>query len=80
MSTIYFLYTRIFQILRKGLVKAARTTGAWIFTGGTNTGDYRETSRGKFLYFMSLHVSIQVLLSKSVMHCNTKVNKDQEDW
>lgn len=28
-----------FQVLRKGLVKAARTTGAWIFTGGTNTGE-----------------------------------------
>ena len=24
--------------LRKGLLKAAKTTGAWIFTGGTNTG------------------------------------------
>jgi hypothetical protein len=23
---------------------------------------------------------IQVLLSKLVMHCNTKVNRDQEDW
>lgn len=28
----------ICQVLRKGLIKAARTTGAWIFTGGTNTG------------------------------------------
>lgn len=26
------------QVLRKGLLKAAKTTGAWIFTGGTNTG------------------------------------------
>lgn len=31
-------FTR-WQILRKGLVKAARTTGAWILTGGTNTGN-----------------------------------------
>lgn len=28
----------IFQEIRKGLLKAAKTTGAWIFTGGTNTG------------------------------------------
>lgn len=28
------------QVLRKGLIKAARTTGAWIFTGGTNTGKW----------------------------------------
>lgn len=27
------------QEIRKGLLKAARTTGAWIFTGGTNTGE-----------------------------------------
>lgn len=30
---LYFL-----QEIRKGLLKAAKTTGAWIFTGGTNTG------------------------------------------
>jgi SLOG in TRPM len=29
-----------FQVLRKGLLRAAKTTGAWIFTGGTNTGRY----------------------------------------
>lgn len=27
------------QEIRKGLLKAAKTTGAWIFTGGTNTGE-----------------------------------------
>ncbi|XP_012260882.2 transient receptor potential cation channel trpm isoform X3 [Athalia rosae] len=30
------------KILRKGLLKAAKTTGAWIFTGGTNTGVTRQ--------------------------------------
>ena len=28
----------LYRSLRKGLLKAAKTTGAWIFTGGTNTG------------------------------------------
>ncbi|KAL7047046.1 hypothetical protein ACKWTF_002774 [Chironomus riparius] len=32
------LQPKLKKILRKGLIKAARTTGAWIFTGGTNTG------------------------------------------
>lgn len=27
------------KVLRKGLLKAAKTTGAWVFTGGTNTGN-----------------------------------------
>ncbi|NWX42657.1 TRPM7 protein, partial [Steatornis caripensis] len=32
------LHPRIKQLLGKGLVKAAVTTGAWIITGGVNTG------------------------------------------
>ncbi|XP_030275067.1 transient receptor potential cation channel subfamily M member 7-like [Sparus aurata] len=32
------LHPRIKQVLGKGLVKAAVTTGAWILTGGVNTG------------------------------------------
>ncbi|CAO1309963.1 unnamed protein product [Diamesa hyperborea] len=32
------LQPKLKKILRKGLIKAAKTTGAWIFTGGTNTG------------------------------------------
>ncbi|XP_052873774.1 transient receptor potential cation channel trpm [Anopheles cruzii] len=32
------LQTKLKKVLRKGLLKAAKTTGAWIFTGGTNTG------------------------------------------
>lgn len=28
------------QEIRKGLLKAAKTTGAWVFTGGTNTGTF----------------------------------------
>lgn len=31
----------LFQEIRKGLLKAAKTTGAWIFTGGTNTGEFK---------------------------------------
>ncbi|XP_055688814.1 transient receptor potential cation channel trpm isoform X3 [Lutzomyia longipalpis] len=32
------LQPKLKKEIRKGLLKAARTTGAWIFTGGTNTG------------------------------------------
>lgn len=32
------LHPRIKQLLGKGLIKAAVTTGAWIITGGVNTG------------------------------------------
>lgn len=34
------LQPKLKKVLRKGLLKAAKTTGAWIFTGGTNTGKY----------------------------------------
>ena len=33
------LHPRIKQVVGKGLIKAAVTTGAWILTGGVNTGE-----------------------------------------
>lgn len=36
--TNFELQHKLKKVLRKGLLKAAKTTGAWIFTGGTNTG------------------------------------------
>lgn len=36
-NVVFFLFYNL-QEIRKGLLKAAKTTGAWIFTGGTNTG------------------------------------------
>jgi len=32
------LHPRLKQVVGKGLIKAAVTTGAWILTGGVNTG------------------------------------------
>jgi transient receptor potential cation channel subfamily M protein 3 len=32
------LQPKLKRVFRKGLLKAARTTGGWIFTNGTNTG------------------------------------------
>ncbi|MGH0170281.1 UNVERIFIED_CONTAM: hypothetical protein FKN15_069413, partial [Acipenser sinensis] len=32
------LQPKLKQVFGKGLIKAAMTTGAWIFTGGVNTG------------------------------------------
>ncbi|XP_031570501.1 transient receptor potential cation channel subfamily M member 3-like [Actinia tenebrosa] len=34
----FVLQNKLKRILRDGLLKAAQTTGAWIITGGTNTG------------------------------------------
>lgn len=38
MNFYAFFFLIATQEIRKGLLKAAKTTGAWIFTGGTNTG------------------------------------------
>lgn len=35
------LQPKLKKEIRKGLLKAAKTTGAWVFTGGTNTGILR---------------------------------------
>ena len=34
------LQPKLKRVFRKGLLKAAKTTGAWIITGGTNTGTH----------------------------------------
>jgi len=36
------LQPRLKRVLRKGILRAAKTTGAWILTGGTNTGVTRH--------------------------------------
>ncbi|PWA18942.1 hypothetical protein CCH79_00004836 [Gambusia affinis] len=40
------LHPRIKQVVGKGLIKAAVTTGAWILTGGVNTGIVFYISKG----------------------------------
>lgn len=37
------LQPKLKQVFGKGLIKAAMTTGAWIFTGGVNTGAFTST-------------------------------------
>uniref|UniRef100_A0A8C0B2T0 TRPM SLOG domain-containing protein n=1 Tax=Buteo japonicus TaxID=224669 RepID=A0A8C0B2T0_9AVES len=47
------LQPKLKQVFGKGLIKAAMTTGAWIFTGGVNTGLMRLRSHSMF-YFISV--------------------------
>lgn len=49
------LQPKLKKVLRKGLLKAAKTTGAWIFTGGTNTGYYLINS---FRFLQGKHSAI----------------------
>lgn len=37
------------QVFGKGLIKAAVTTGAWIFTGGVSTGNHTQLSKHEHL-------------------------------
>ncbi|KAJ8350040.1 hypothetical protein SKAU_G00251700 [Synaphobranchus kaupii] len=34
----FYIRTRLKEMFRRGLIKVAKTTGAWILTGGTHTG------------------------------------------
>lgn len=43
------LQPKLKQVFGKGLIKAAMTTGAWIFTGGVNTGNKRKSKCWRFL-------------------------------
>ena len=39
--TNFDLHPKLKRIFRKGLLKAAKTSGAWIITAGTNTGELK---------------------------------------
>lgn len=41
------LQPKLKQVFGKGLIKAAMTTGAWIFTGGVNTGNWKRDREGQ---------------------------------
>jgi hypothetical protein len=55
------LQAKLKKVLRKGLLKAAKTTGAWIFTGGTNTGKLMR------LIWMILQANILPILLQQSM-------------
>lgn len=44
------LQPKLKAVLRQGLVKAAKTTGAWIFTAGTNTGKQTKLESSQVLF------------------------------
>lgn len=49
------LQPRLKQVFGKGLIKAAITTGAWIFTAGINTGGYIYQT-GLTCFTLILHI------------------------
>lgn len=68
----------LLQVLRKGLIKAARTTGAWIFTGGTNTGEGLKAIEKLFHSYKILHLN-QYKFSTSFSHIIKGVTKEIGD-
>lgn len=65
------LQPKLKQVFGKGLIKAAMTTGAWIFTGGVNTGDLRPKSTAtqvKHLHNKSAPLVMSVALRARVIN------------
>lgn len=52
------LQPRLKQVFGKGLIKAAVTTGAWIFTAGINTGGHIDKSG---LTCFTLHMTLYII-------------------
>lgn len=61
------LQPKLKRVFRKGLLKAAKTTGAWIITGGTSTG------KSKTLPFDCIH-------RRKVVICNYSAKVVIEEW
>uniref|UniRef100_A0A4W5RYA3 TRPM SLOG domain-containing protein n=1 Tax=Hucho hucho TaxID=62062 RepID=A0A4W5RYA3_9TELE len=52
------LQPKLKQVFGKGLIKAAMTTGAWIFTGGVNTGGlggWRHKKKAHLIISLMIH-------------------------
>lgn len=52
------LQPKLKRVFRKGLLKAAKTTGAWIITGGTSTGKSKtlplySLKKGSYMHLLS---------------------------
>lgn len=63
------LQPKLKQVFGKGLIKAAMTTGAWIFTGGVNTGEVQHTHTHTHLKPVLLSACL-LLLSANQIHSN----------
>lgn len=55
------LQPKLKQVFGKGLIKAAVTTGAWIFTGGVNTGGSVEEGGGSRIIPFNAHLTNNTL-------------------
>lgn len=58
------LQPKLKQVFGKGLIKAAMTTGAWIFTGGVNTGELRLRRKNTWAQTKHVHNKIRSNLTE----------------
>ena len=61
------LQPKLKQVFGKGLIKAAMTTGAWIFTGGVNTGGWSLATTTSVCWSVKLRLRLW-LYSSVFMH------------
>lgn len=64
------LQPKLKQVFGKGLIKAAMTTGAWIFTGGVNTGNsnWNESTVASRRFHHSKKLGLMRLRSHSMFY------------
>ncbi|XP_077473871.1 transient receptor potential cation channel subfamily M member 2 [Stigmatopora argus] len=57
----FYLKTRLKNVFQRGLIKVAKTTGAWIITGGTNTGVMKHVGQAVRDYSLSSSMQGQIV-------------------
>nr|XP_061799468.1 transient receptor potential cation channel subfamily M member 2-like [Nerophis lumbriciformis] len=57
----FYLKTRLKNVFQRGLIKVAQTTGAWIITGGTNTGVMKHVGQAVRDYYLSSSMQGQIV-------------------
>merc|ERR1712106_1040066 len=65
-KTNFELQPKLKKVICKGLLNSAKTTGAWVFTAGTNTGVTRHV--GEAFVESSLRIGVGRVVSVGIAH------------
>ncbi|XP_061081599.1 transient receptor potential cation channel subfamily M member 2-like isoform X1 [Conger conger] len=71
----FYMRTRLKEMFRRGLIKVAKTTGAWILTGGTNTGVMKHVGQAVRDYALTTSTTEDQIVAIGVATWGTLLNR-----
>ncbi|XP_061081605.1 transient receptor potential cation channel subfamily M member 2-like [Conger conger] len=72
----FYMRTRLKKMFRRGLIKVAKTTGAWILTGGTHTGVMMHVGQAVRDYALTTSTTEDQIVAIGMANWGTVLNRD----